>query len=502
MNAVPREDDNPQRPLFDRLAANADALRATTAAQRAAKIRRLLAAILAARPAILEAGHKELRLNPTDLDAQLLMVKAEAEFICKHLATWMAPQPVQGSLMTLGKRSYIQYEPKGVVLHVSTWNAPIAEAFVPGMGAIAAGCPFVLKPSELAPHSARVLADIASGVFKDDEFAVVQGAADVATDLLKLPFGHFFYIGGHAVGRIILRAAAEHFATVTLEMGGKNPVVVDASADLAQAGRKIAWGRLANAGQVCVAPDYALVQDTVVAAFTAELAKAMKAMYDAAGSGFQNSPDLPRIVNRRHFDRIKALLDDALAKGAKVELGGHTDADDLYIEPTLLSHVTEDMRIMQEEVFGPILCILPWASREQAIAAIRRRPKPLSAYVFAKDRGAIDWFLAHTTAGSTVVNHNLIQSGTNPRLPFGGVNASGCGRLGGLATFQACSNARSVVEDEYPAGDPNLMFPPYSDKYRQMIGKMLAKEIKLPDAAINLINGIIKVTSVFSRPKR
>jgi aldehyde dehydrogenase (NAD+) len=156
--------------------------------------------------------------------------------------------------------------------------------------------------------------------------------------------------------------------------------------------------------------------------------------------------------------------------------------------------VTEDMRIMSEEIFGPILCVMPFSQREQAITIIRRRPKPLSSYIYAKDRAAIDWYLARTTSGSTVVNHNLIQSGTNPYLPFGGVNASGMGRVGGHYTFLECSNARSVVEDQYPAGDPNIMFPPYSDKYKKMIGQMLGKEIKVPDAAIN---GIIKFTSMF-----
>ncbi|MES0872887.1 aldehyde dehydrogenase family protein [Sinimarinibacterium thermocellulolyticum] len=498
MNAVLKE-SNPYADLFDRQLEKSRELALTTAAQRTDKIRRLLKAILDARPAILEAAYKELRLAPTDVDAQLLMIKTEAEFIVRHLERWMAPQPVQGSLMTLGKVSYVRYEPKGTVLHISTWNAPIAEAFVPGFGAIAAGCTFTLKPSELAPHSAEVLADIVAKVFGEDEFAVVQGAAEAASALLALPFNHIFYIGGHAVGRIVLRAAAEHFATVTLEMGGKNPVIVDQSADLAEAGRKIAWGRVANAGQVCLAPDYALVHESVVDRFTSELANHMAAMYNADGKGFPHSPELPRIVNRKHFDRIKALLDDALAKGAKLEFGGETDADDLFISPTILSKVTEDMRIMREEIFGPVICIVPYARREDAIATIRRRPKPLGSYIFAKDREAIDWFLARTTSGSTVVNHNLIQSGTNPHLPFGGVNASGQGRLGGRYSFLECSNPRAVVEDRYPAGDPNIMFPPYSDKYKRMVAQMLSKEIKLPDAMINAINGIIRLSAMFKK---
>ncbi|HEY0973243.1 MAG TPA: aldehyde dehydrogenase family protein [Solimonas sp.] len=498
MNAVLKE-QNAYAALFDRQLLKSHELRQTSAAQRADKLRRLLKAILDARPAILEAGYKELRLSPTDIDGQLLMVKAEAEFIARNLESWMARQPLPGSLMTLGKNSYVQHEPKGAVLHLSTWNAPIAEAFVVGFGAIAAGCTFVLKPSELAPHSAQVLADIVATVFQDDEFAVVQGAAEAASQLLALPFNHIFYIGGHGVGRIVLRAAAEHFATVTLEMGGKNPVIVDASADIADAGKKIAWGRVANAGQVCLAPDYALVHESVAERFVAELGKSMTAMYNADGKGFQKSADLPRIVNRRHFDRIKGLLDDALAKGAKVAVGGETDGDDLFISPTVLTNVSEDMRIMQEEVFGPIICIVPFREKEQAIATIRRRLKPLGAYIFAKDRAAIDWYLARTTSGSSVVNHNVIQCGTNPHLPFGGVNASGQGRIGGRHTFIECSNVRPVVEEGPPVGDPNLMYPPYSDKYKQMIAQFMSKEVKVPDAVIKLINGIIKITSVFKK---
>ncbi len=486
---------------FEKLAAKAPAIAGTSAEQRAEKLRRLLKATLAARPAILEAARKELRLSDTDIDAQLLMVKSEAEFIAKHLKSWMVREDVQGTLMTLGKRCYVQYEPKGVVLNLATWNAPIAIGLVPLMGAIAAGNTMMLKPSELAPHSAQVLADIIAGCFDEDEFAVVQGGPEVASEVLRLPFNHIFYIGGHAVGRLVMKAAAEHFASVTLEMGGKNPVIVAACADIPDAGRKIAWGRVANCGQVCLAPDYALVHESVHGPFIEALSNAMNTMYNADGRGFDKSPELPRIINLRHFERIKALLDDAVAKGAKIESGGQTNAADLFIAPTVLSAVTKDMRIMSEEIFGPIICIVPFSDREQIIPLIKRRAKPLATYIFAKDRAQIDWYLANTTAGSTVVNHNLIQSGTNPHLPFGGVNASGIGRIGGRYSFLECSNSRAVVEEGPPLGDPNLMFPPYSDKYKEMIAKMLGKGINLPDYAINAINGLIGFTGRFSRKK-
>ena len=499
MNAQLKPMSAPLSTIFARLSARARVVAQTSAAERADKIRRLAQAELDARPAILEAGRAELRLQDTDIDAQLLMVRSEAEFIARNLAPWMKRQDVQGTLMTLGKKCYVQYEPKGVVLNLATWNAPIAIGLVPLMGAIAAGNTMLLKPSELAPHSAQVLADLVASVFEDDEFAVVQGGPEVATELLTLPFNHIFFIGGHAVGRLVMKAAAEHFASVTLEMGGKNPVIVDASADLADAGRKIAWGRVANCGQVCLAPDYALVHESVEAGFVKALGDAMRALYDAAGRGYRQSPDLPRIVNTRHFDRIKGLLDDAVARGATIASGGETDRDDLFIAPTVLTGLRPDMRIMQEEIFGPILCVLPYASKEDAVAEIRRRPKPLGLYIFGKDRAVIDWFLAHTTSGSTVVNHNLIQSGTNANLPFGGINSSGIGRIGGHYSFLECSNARAVVEEGPPITDPNLMFPPYSEKYKKMIGQMLQKPVHLPNAAINAINRVIRITTAFKR---
>ena len=479
--------------LFQRLAARAPGIAQTTAVQRIEKLQKLLAATLAARPAILEAGRKELGLHDTDIDAQLLMVKSETEFICNKLKSWVGRHPVQGTLMTVGKKCYVQYEPKGVALNLAAWNAPIAIGFVPLMGALAAGNTVVLKPSELAPHSAKVLADIVRSVYPEDEFAVVQGGPEVAQELLRQPFNHIFYIGGHAVGRLVMKAAAEHFASVTLEMGGKNPAIVDASADLEDTARKLAWGRVANAGQVCLAPDYALVHASVERPFIEALGKAMSAMYNADGQGFQKSAYLPRIINSRHFERIKGLLDDALAKGARLELGGETNAGDRYISPTILSNVSPSMRIMQEEIFGPVIAVLPFKQREDVVREITSRPKSLALYVYAKDREFIDWVLNHTTSGSAVVNHNLIQSGTNPNLPFGGVNASGIGRLGGHYTFLESSNARAVVEDGRGLGDPNMMFPPYSDKYKQAIAWMLSKTLKIPDAVINAINLVLRL---------
>lgn len=488
------------RPAFERLAARAPSLVHSTAEERVGKLQKLLQVTLDARERIRAAAREELGLCDTDIDQQLLMIKAEIEFVSKHLKEWMRPESVKGSLMTLGKKSYIRYEPKGVVLNLATWNAPFAIGLVPSIGALAAGNAVLLKPSELAPRSAEVLAQIIAEAYPSDEFTVLQGGPELAQTLLQEPFNHIFYIGGHAVGRLVMKAAADHFASVTLEMGGKNPTIIDASADLEATARKIAWGRLSNAGQVCIAPDYALVHASVERDFVEALKRAIQSMYDPQGSGFENDPHYPRIINERHFDRVRALIEDAREKGARIEFGGDAIREQRYIAPTIVGGVTEDMKIMHDEIFGPAIAVVPWSRREEAVEIIRRRPKPLALYIYARDRDAIDWFLEHTTAGSTVVNHNMIQSGTNPNLPFGGVNASGMGRIGGRYTFNECSNIRSVIEDGPPVGDPDMMFPPYSEKYKKMAGSMLERPIVVSDAVVRAINGVIRVTGVFRRP--
>lgn len=483
---------------FNRLKANTPALATSSVEDRCARIQKLVDVTLKYRQEIREAIRAELKPSDVDIDGQLLMIKTEAEFAMKNLKNWVKDKPVQGSIMTLGKKSYIHYEAKGMVLVVGTWNAPIAIGLVPAIGAIAAGNAVMIKPSELAPKSSALLKKIVEEACADNEVAVVEGAADVAQEVLAQPFNHIFYIGGHAVGKIIAKAAAEHFASITLEMGGKNPTVIDASADLAEAAMKTCWGRMGNCGQMCVSPDYVMVHESVVDAFTEEVKKSLDEMYNPDGKGPEHSDEFGRIVNERHWDRIKGLLDDALEKGAELVYGGGSDRDKCYIEPTVIRGVTDDMKISGEEIFGPIMVIMSYGEREEYVQEIRKHPKPLSSYIFARDRDAIDYFLAHTTSGNAVVNHNVIQSGTNANLSFGGVNASGVGRIGGFATFAETSNARSVVEEGPALMDPKLFMPPYGDKYRKMVDDMLSKPVNIPDGVINFMNKLIGLKGLFS----
>lgn len=484
--------------VFNRLARRAPAMSRTTAAERCERITRLMDALMKRKEQAYEAGRVELGLTPTDVIGQLLIVKAEADFALKHLAEWVQPVRVPTSMMMMARKAYIQYEPKGVVLNLGTWNAPICIGLNPAIAAIAAGNTVLLKPSELAPVSAALLAEIVADALPEDEFAVVQGGPEVAEALLRLPFNHIYYTGGQRVGRIVMRAAAEHFASVTLEMGGKNPVFIDETADMVDAARKIGWGRLANAGQVCVAPDYALVKRPVAQKFAETLAAEITRMYNPDGRGFDKSPDFPRLVSQAHWARVKGLIEDAVAKGARVLLGGEADAATRFIPPTILTDVTPDMLVMQEEIFGPVLPIMPYDDLEAAMAQVRARSKPLALYVYAQDRGVIDAVLAGTSAGSTVINHNLVQSGTNPHLPFGGANGSGIGRIGGRRGFEEMSNARSVVE-ETKAAAPLTPLPPFSDKHRKTMADMLGRSTILPAPMIAAIETALKIGAAFRR---
>jgi len=490
------------RAAFDRLAAKAPALAQTSAAERVAKLQKLIDATLAAQDKICAAVRLELKTCDADVVAQLLIVKFEADYAIKHLKSWMTRRKLKNSVMMLGKKAYVHYEPKGVVLNLSTWNAPVAIGLVPAIGAIAAGNAVLLKPSELAPHSAAVLREIIASACAPDEFAVVEGGPEVAQELLTLPFNHIYYTGGQHVGRIVMKAAADHFASVTLEMGGKNPVIIDASADIEESAKRIAWGRLSNAGQVCVAPDYALIHRSKLDEFVREYGKAATAMFNPTGAGFAASPEYPRLISTGHLNRVKGLIDDATAKGATIAFGGEIDAEARFMAPTVLTGVTPDARILFDEIFGPVLPVVPWDDREDVIKTIAARPKPLALYIYSTDREATEYFLGHTSAGSTVMNHNMIQSGTNPLLPFGGANHSGIGRIGGHQSFLEFSNARSVVEDPLDASTIPVTYPPYPAKYTATIKSMLGKNLLAPAFIVTVIEAVLKLRAVFGGKKK
>jgi aldehyde dehydrogenase (NAD+) len=456
--------------IFAALAANVPQVARTTAAERVAKLRRLYQVVFDHRAEIARAGFDELGMNGM---LHLLPLKDEIEWVCAHLADWMQDEVVESVPALMGRRAYVKYEPKGVLLHIATWNSPVLISLSPAVSAIAAGNAVVIKPSEVAPHAADIVRRIVGAVFAPNEVAVVTGGVAAAQALLALPFNHICYVGNNRVGRLVMRAAAEHFANVTLEMGGKNPAIIDESADVEDAAAKIAFARCLIAGQVCLSPDYVLVHESKLDAFIEALGGRYEAMFNPEGKGFVASADFPRIVNGAHTRRIAGLIRDAVGKGARIVFGGDIDEEARFIAPTVLTGVTEAMEMFQEEIFGPVIAVQGFSTPEEAVAEVAKRPKPLGLYVFADNAESARFYLDHTRAGTSAVNNAVVQANI-ASLPFGGSNHSGIGRLGGRAGFVEFSNTRAVVEDAYdPANNAPMFYPPYPEAAALFVEQML-----------------------------
>ncbi len=454
---------------FNQLRAGSEQFRLTTAEERLQRLDAMWQGLVDCRPQLVKAAYNELRVDEEGVLGQMMMVKAEVDFAKKHLAKWMKPRRVKNSSATIGKKCYVRPQAKGVVLNLSTWNAPICISFVPAIAALAAGNTVCIKPSELAPETAELIGGLVNKTFDPSEVAAVNGGAEVSQELLRQPFNHIYYTGGQRVGSIVMKAAADHFAGVTLEMGGKNPTIIDATADIKDAARKTAWGRLVNSGQACVSPDYVVIEESVCDEFIGHLSAFIESMFDSDGKGLANSPYLPVMLNDQQYQRVEGLVEDATSKGASVRFGGSGDATSRFYSPTILSDVTEDMTIMHQEVFGPIVAVIPFKTREEAVEIVNRRRKSLSLYIFSQDKDNIEYFTQRTESGGMCINHNVVHAGTNPHLPFGGINASGIGRIGGYRGFIEMSNERGVLEQPLGWRDFNVNFPPYTKFFRKMI---------------------------------
>lgn len=443
----------------------------TTARERIEKLKRLRAAIVAREGAICDAVHADFRKSPTESElTEIYPSLVELKDAIKSLRAWMKPERVSTPMALLGTRSWIHYEPKGVVLIIGPWNYPFQLVIAPLVAAVAAGNCVVCKPSELTPHTSALLVELIREVFPPEEVTVVEGGPEETQRLLALPFDHFFFTGSTRVGKIVAEAAAKHLASTTLELGGKSPAVIDDSADLARAADRLVWGKFVNAGQTCIAPDYVLVSEQRQAALVDELRRSIAQMYGASDDARRASPDYARVINARNFERLHKLLDDTVAQGARVELGGATDAGERFIAPTVLTGVRPDAPVMGEEIFGPILPILTYKELAEVPPFITARDKPLALYVFAQDQRAIDAVVSQTTAGGTCINNTVIHF-ANPNLPFGGIGPSGLGSYHGVFGFRAFSHARAVLRQ----GRPDMLkagYPPYGPKTTKLLRLM------------------------------
>ncbi|HMQ61056.1 MAG TPA: aldehyde dehydrogenase family protein [Flavilitoribacter sp.] len=414
--------------------------------------------------ALAEAMHRDFRKHPVEAYAsEVGTTTSYIDHICKNLSRWLSPRREITPLPLLGITSYVQCESKGQVLIISPWNYPVLLAFCPLVNAIAAGNAVMVKPSEMTPNTSAFIRSFLSKLFDEKEVAVVEGDAETATALLELPFDHIHFTGSPAVGKIIMSAAARNLTSITLELGGKSPAIVTPSADIALTAQKMAWAKHFNNGQTCIAPDYAVIHESVLGSFIQHYEKALNRYFNSDGKGIQQSDSLPRIINLKHFRRIRSLLEDALDKGAKVAVGGQSDEQDLYIAPSLIVNADESMKIMAEEIFGPLLPVITYREASEIPAVIARRPKPLALYIAGKKRKEIRYLLQHSTAGSTIINDYLLGF-SNPHLPMGGVNNSGMGRSLGFAGFREFCNERSVMDRRFLFSGLKLVFPPYGKR--------------------------------------
>lgn len=459
--------------LFQRQKARSEALRREDVNARITRLRKLGGWIADNRSAIQQALYADFRKPSTETDvSEIWPSQTELKHTLRHLKRWAAPQPVDTPLALMGARGWMQAEPKGVCLVIAPWNYPFYLAIDPLISALAAGNCVIIKPSEMTPAVAALLSRLAHEVFDPAEVAVVEGDKDVATELLKLPFDHIFFTGSPQVGKVVMRAAAEHLTSVTLELGGKSPAIVDETANLRDAAEKIVWGKGINAGQTCVAPDYLLVHEAVQEPLIVEMRAVMQRFYNPNGQGVVASESFARIVNQNHFERVAGLLEDAQQRGAIVAAGGHVDGRQRFIEPTILLNVPPDSRVMQEEIFGPLLPVRTFRTLMEATDEVNARPRPLALYVFTQSKENQRYLLRNIPAGGAAVNETILQL-AHPDLPFGGAGNSGIGRAHGHAGFLAFSNEKAVLKQRTGRTGIKSFYPPYTPKVQRMVGWLL-----------------------------
>ncbi|GAC1309738.1 MAG: aldehyde dehydrogenase family protein [Vulcanimicrobiaceae bacterium] len=439
--------------------------------ERKLKLDRLERALRNKRDALKAALRIDFRKSFDESEfTEIIVTLAEIKHARAHLRTWMKPTAVKTPLALFGSKAEVRYEPKGVVLILAPWNYPVFLTLVPLVAAIAAGNRAIVRPSEKAPATRDVLASIIAQAFVPHDVACIGGEVDTAETLVTLPFDHIFFTGSARAGKSVMRAAAETLASVTLELGGKSPAIVEADADLPLAANRIAFGKFLNGGQTCVAPDYALVHRSVEREFLAKTASAIARMYGATDAERAETPDFCRMIDDGHFARVESLLARSVAAGARVVVGGRTDAPTRYIAPTVLADLDFDAPIMSEEIFGPVLPVIPYDSLDDALVRINARPKPLALYAFTSKPATVERILNGTSAGGTLVNDTVVHL-ANPNLPFGGAGESGFGNYHGAFGFRAFSHERAVMRQSKRSLVPHLA-PPFDSKTRGMMALM------------------------------
>ena len=437
----------------------------TSARERIALLNQLEMALFTWRPRIHQALYKDFGKPPPEVDlVDIYYVLREIRYARQHLRRWMKPQHVSTPLAFFGSRAYVLHEAKGVCLLISPWNYPFNLTLGPLVSALAAGCTAIVKPSEYTPHASALMKEMLESMYPKDIVAIVEGDAHVSQQLLAMPFHHIFFTGSSHTGKIVMAAAAKTLASVTLELGGKCPVVIDATANIERAAKRIVHTKFVNAGQTCIAPDYVLVHQSQHDALIEAMRQTVEAFYPTSA---HIESDYCGIIHQHHLSRMQAFLEDAIERGARIVTGGEIVPGTCKLLPTILSHVPRSTRIMKEEIFGPILPVIPYLKTEQAIALIQSIERPLGLYVFGHGK-AIKELMEGTRAGGSCINHCALNY-YNPNLPFGGVNHSGIGKSHGYAGFLAFSNARGIYKQTWPFTPLDWLHPPYTKAKQRLI---------------------------------
>ncbi len=452
--------------IFNLQKANQQNVANSTCRERKQKLDSLFKIILKYRKEIQESLYKDFRKHPSEVDiGEIYPMTADIKHTKSHLSKWMRPRKVATPMAQMGTSSYIHYEPKGVVLIISPWNFPFNLTIGPVISAIAAGNCIIIKPSEHTPNASALMKKMISELFDENEIALIEGDVTVSTELLKLPFNHIFFTGAPEIGKVVMKAAAENLASVTLELGGKSPTIVDETANLKIAAQRIAFGKWLNNGQVCIAPDYVLVHESVAKQFMELIKATLKTFY---GEDPSTSDSYNRIVNHKHYQRVEGYLQDALEKGATIAHGGKTDGAQDFIEPTVMMNVPDNAALWGKEVFGPILPFFTYSDLQEAIDKINSKEKPLALYIYSTNKKSVNRIINNTRAGGTCVNQNGIHFFNN-NLPFGGSNNSGIGKGNGFYGFEAFSNPRGVLKQWSPFNGLDGMTPPYTASKQKLI---------------------------------
>jgi len=429
-----------------------------------AKLKRLKKSIINNEDAINQVLYKDLKKPKFEAYmSELGILISEINNVLKNLSKWSKPKKVRSSKLNFPSKDYIYYEPYGTVLVIAPWNYPFQLAIGPIITAIAAGNTVVLKPSEISSNTAEIIKKILSDIFEEEHVCVELGGVPETTALLKERWDYIFFTGSVAVGKIVAKAAAVHLTPVTLELGGKNPCIVDETADLKLTAKRLVWGKFLNAGQTCIAPDYVLAKNQI----KSDLIKYLKLeILKAYGVNPEISPNYPRIINMQNLQRLKDMLNDA-----EILLGGNSNTENNYLAPTLVNNPGLDSKIMAEEIFGPILPILNYNNQEDIKVIISSFEKPLGFYVFSKDKGFCNSIITKYRFGGGAINDTMIHFG-NPRLPFGGVGESGIGAYHGQFGYETFTHKKGITMKANWLDIP-LRYAPYKNKL-----KLLKKAFK------------------------